>query len=46
VIAGVVSKWTGIPVDKLMGSEREKLLEMEKNIARRVVGQDEAIVAV
>ena len=46
VIAGVVSKWTGIPVDKLMGSEREKLLEMEKNIARRVVGQDEAITAV
>ncbi|MBO7257813.1 MAG: AAA family ATPase, partial [Alphaproteobacteria bacterium] len=46
VIAGGVSKWTGIPVDKLMGSEREKLLEMEKNIARRVVGQDEAITAV
>lgn len=46
IIAGVVSKWTGIPVDKLMGSEREKLLDMEKNLARRVVGQDEAIVAV
>ncbi len=46
IIAGVVSKWTGIPVDKLMGSEREKLLDMEKNLARRVVGQDEAIQAV
>ena len=46
IIAGVVSKWTGIPVDKLMGSENEKLLNMEKNLARRVVGQDEAIVAV
>ena len=46
IIAGVVSKWTGIPVDKLMGSEREKLLEMEKNLARRVVGQNEAITAV
>ncbi len=46
VIAGVVSKWTGIPVDKLMGSEREKLLKMEENIARRVVGQTEAITAV
>lgn len=46
IIAGVVSKWTGIPVDKLMGSEREKLLGMEKAIARRVVGQDKAIVAV
>lgn len=46
IITGVVSKWTGIPVDKLMGSEREKLLDMEKAIARRVVGQDKAIVAV
>ena len=46
VIAGVVSKWTGIPVDKLMGSEREKLLKMEENIAKRVVGQDEAITAI
>ncbi|MGN1063689.1 MAG: ATP-dependent chaperone ClpB [Alphaproteobacteria bacterium] len=46
VIAGVVSKWTGIPVDKLLGGERQKLLDMEKNIARRVVGQDEAITAV
>lgn len=46
IIAGVVSKWTGIPVDKLMGSEREKLLQMEKKLAERVVGQDEAITAV
>lgn len=46
LIAGVVSKWTGIPVDKLMGSEREKLLNIEKNLARRVVGQEEAISAV
>lgn len=46
IIAGVVSKWTGIPVDKLMSNEREKLLDMEKIIARRVVGQDEAITAV
>ena len=46
IIAGVVSKWTGIPVDKLMGSEKEKLLNMEKNLALRVVGQDGAILAV
>ncbi len=46
VIAGVVSKWTGIPVDKLMSNEREKLLTMEKVLARRVVGQDEAVKAV
>ncbi len=46
LIAGVVSKWTGIPVDKLMSSEREKLLNIEKDLARRVVGQDAAITAV
>ncbi len=46
LIAAVVSKWTGIPVDKLLGSEREKLLNIEKNLARRVVGQDAAITAV
>jgi len=46
MIASVVSKWTGIPVDKLIGSEREKLLHLEDNLARRVVGQHEAIVAV
>lgn len=46
MIASVVSKWTGIPVDKLVGSEREKLLNLEKNLALRVVGQDGAIAAV
>lgn len=46
IIASIVSKWTGIPVDKLLGSEREKLLSMEKEIARRVVGQEDAIIAV
>ena len=46
VIAQVVSKWTGIPVDKLMSNEREKLVHMETAIAKRVVGQDEAITAV
>ena len=46
MIASVVSKWTGIPVDKLVGSEREKLLNLEKNLALRVVGQDNAITAV
>ncbi len=46
IIASIVSKWTGIPVDKLMGSEREKLLSMEKELTRRVVGQEAAIVSV
>lgn len=46
LIAGVVSKWTGIPVDKLMSSEREKLLHIETKLAERVVGQSEAITAV
>jgi len=46
LIAEVVSKWTGIPVDKLMSSEREKLLHIETEIAKRVVGQEEAITAV
>ncbi len=46
VIASIVSKWTGIPVDKLLGSEREKLLKMEENLALRVVGQNDAIKAV
>ena len=45
-IAGVVSRWTGIPVDKMLSGEREKLLNMEQNLRRRVVGQDEAIIAV
>lgn len=46
VIASVVSKWTGIPVDKLMSNEREKLLDMEKVLSRRVVGQTDAVLAV
>jgi len=45
-IAEVVSKWTGIPVSKMLEGEREKLLKMEENLHRRVVGQDEAIKAV
>ena len=45
-IAGVVSRWTGIPVDKMLSGEREKLLHMEQNLRRRVIGQDEAIIAV
>ncbi|MCS7223610.1 MAG: ATP-dependent chaperone ClpB [Armatimonadetes bacterium] len=45
-IAEVVSKWTGIPVKRLMESEAEKLLQMEERLARRVVGQDHAISAV
>jgi ATP-dependent Clp protease ATP-binding subunit ClpB len=45
-IAGVVSRWTGVPVDKMLEGEREKLLQMERTIGRRVVGQDEAVAAV
>jgi len=45
-IAGIVSRWTGIPVDKMLSGEREKLLQMEDNLRRRVIGQDEAVVAV
>ena len=45
-IASVVSRWTGIPVDKMLEGEREKLLHMEDNVKRRVVGQDEAVTAV
>jgi len=45
-IAGVVSRWTGIPVDRMLEGEREKLLHMEDALRKRVVGQDEAIVAV
>jgi ATP-dependent Clp protease ATP-binding subunit ClpB len=46
LIAGVVSRWTGIPVDKMLEGEREKLLQMETQIAKRVVGQKEAVEAV
>jgi|TARA_B100001971_G_scaffold79610_1_gene73325 ATP-dependent Clp protease ATP-binding subunit ClpB len=45
-IAEVVSKWTGIPVSKMLEGEREKLLEMESALSQRVVGQNEAVVAV
>ena len=45
-IAEIVSRWTGIPVNKMLQSEREKLLNLEKELHKRVVGQDEAIVAV
>jgi ATP-dependent Clp protease ATP-binding subunit ClpB len=45
-IAAVVSKWTGIPVSRMMESEKEKLLRLEEELHRRVVGQNEAIAAV
>ena len=45
-IAEVVAKWTGIPVSKMLESERSKLLKMEENLHQRVVGQDEAVIAV
>ena len=45
-IADVVSRWTGIPVRKMMQSEREKLLHLEEELHKRVIGQDEAIQAV
>jgi ATP-dependent Clp protease ATP-binding subunit ClpB len=45
-VAQVVSRWTGIPVDKMLEGEKEKLLKMEEALARRVVGQAEAVRAV
>jgi ATP-dependent Clp protease ATP-binding subunit ClpB len=45
-IAGVVSRWTGIPVDKMLEGERDKLLHMEQQLRKRVVGQEEALKAV
>ena len=45
-IAEVVSRWTGIPVTRMMQSEREKLLHLEEELHKRVIGQDEAIIAV
>ena len=45
-IADVVSRWTGIPVSKMLQSEREKLLHLEEELHRRVIGQEEAIMAV
>ena len=46
MVAGVVSRWTGVPVDKMLQGEKDKLLKMEEAIARRVVGQEEAVRAV
>ncbi len=45
-IAGIVSKWTGIPVKKLVEGEREKILSLEKILHKRVIGQDEAVLKV
>ncbi|MCW5732232.1 MAG: ATP-dependent chaperone ClpB [Alphaproteobacteria bacterium] len=45
-IAAVVSRWTGIPVDKMLAGEREKLVAMEERLHRRVIGQDDAVSAV
>jgi ATP-dependent Clp protease ATP-binding subunit ClpB len=45
-VAHIVSRWTGIPVDKMLEGEREKLLRMEDELAKRVVGQGEAVQAV
>ncbi|MGZ3270294.1 MAG: ATP-dependent chaperone ClpB [Croceibacterium sp.] len=45
-IASVVSKWTGIPVDRMMEGEREKLLHMEEAVGQRVIGQEQAVTAV
>src|SRR5690606_22687433 len=45
-IAEVVSSWTGVPVTKMLEGEKQKLLKMEERLARRVVGQEEAIEAI
>ena len=45
-IAGVVSRWTGIPIDKMLAGERDKLLAMEDILGKRVIGQSQAITAV
>ena len=45
-ISDIISKWTGIPVSKLVASEREKLLHLDAELHRRVIGQDEAVQAV
>ncbi|KKC33982.1 ATP-dependent chaperone ClpB [Devosia psychrophila] len=45
-IAGVVSRWTGIPVDRMLEGERDKLLKMEESLGARVIGQAEAVAAV
>jgi ATP-dependent Clp protease ATP-binding subunit ClpB len=45
-VAQVVSRWTGVPVDRMLEGEREKLLRMEQELAKRVIGQEEAVKAV
>ncbi|RDV03514.1 ATP-dependent chaperone ClpB [Undibacter mobilis] len=45
-VAGVVSRWTGVPVDKMLEGEKDKLLRMEEAIGKRVIGQKEAVAAV
>ena len=45
-IAGIVSRWTGIPVDRMLEGERDKLLRMEEELGKRVIGQEEAVTAV
>ncbi|WP_310533801.1 ATP-dependent chaperone ClpB [Novosphingobium sp.] len=45
-IAAVVSRWTGVPVDRMLQGEREKLLKMEETIGKRVIGQQDAVIAV
>lgn len=45
-IAAVVSRWTGVPVDKMLEGERDKLLKMEEALGKRVIGQKEAVIAV
>ncbi len=45
-IAGIVSRWTGIPVDRMLEGERDKLIRMEEALHKRVIGQDEAVTAV
>ena len=45
-IAAVISRWTGVPLDKLLEGEREKLLQMEAELGKRVVGQEEAVTAI
>ena len=45
-IARIISKWTGIPVSKLMASEKDKLLKLTEELHRRIIGQEEAVVAV
>ncbi|MGC9257784.1 ATP-dependent chaperone ClpB [Desulfurella sp.] len=45
-IANIISRWTGIPVQRMLEGEKEKLIKMEENLQKRVVGQDQAVVAV